>query len=148
MVATLTYTGNVAPVANPSTYSRPAGYPLIIPIAGNLATYWSDADGDPLALTGGISSTNGAAVSYDSSYVYYTNANDVADEIDYTIGDGQRDGPRRDQRRRRAAADQFRRRDGCQRQWQCHPELCRRSGLHISSGGDDESGSAGGLDDR
>jgi hypothetical protein len=32
-VATLTYTGNVAPVANPSTYSRPAGYPLNIIIA-------------------------------------------------------------------------------------------------------------------
>jgi hypothetical protein len=88
-VAALTYTGNVAPVANPSTYSRPAGIPLKITIAGNLATYWSDADSDPLALTGGISSTNGATVSYDSTYVYYTNANDVADEIDYTIGDGQ-----------------------------------------------------------
>jgi hypothetical protein len=89
VVATLTYTGNVNPVANPSTYSRPAGYPLVITIAGNLATNWTDADADPLALTGGISSTNGAAVSYDGSYVYYTNANDVADKIDYTIADGQ-----------------------------------------------------------
>lgn len=88
-VATLTYTGNVAPVANPSTYSRPAGYPLNIIIAGNLATNWSDADGDPLALTSGISSTNAATVSYDSSYDYYTNANDVADQINYTVGDGQ-----------------------------------------------------------
>jgi len=89
IVATLTYTGNVAPVANPAAYSRPAGYPLVIPIAGNLATNWSDADGDALALTGAIGSTNGAAVSYDGSYVYYTNANDVADEVDYTVGDGQ-----------------------------------------------------------
>jgi len=88
LVATLTYTGNVAPVTSPATYSRPAGYPLIITIAGDLSTYWSDVDGDPLALTGSISSTNGAAVSYDSSYVYYTNANDVIDEIDYTVGDG------------------------------------------------------------
>ena len=88
IVATLTY-NNTAPVANPSTYSRPAGYPLNIPIVGDLATYWSDADGDPLALTGGISSTNGAAVSYDSSYVYYTNANNVADQINYTVSDGQ-----------------------------------------------------------
>jgi autotransporter-associated beta strand protein len=87
--ATLTYTGNVAPVANPSTYTRPPGYPLVITIVGNLATNWTDADADPLALTSGISSTNGATVSYDSSYVYYTNANDVADEIDYTIADGQ-----------------------------------------------------------
>ena len=88
IVATLTY-NNTAPVANPSTYSRPAGYPLNIPIVGNLATNWSDADGDPLALTSSISSTNAATVSYDSTYVYYTNANDVADQIDYTIGDGQ-----------------------------------------------------------
>ncbi|MGO8836757.1 MAG: pectinesterase family protein [Limisphaerales bacterium] len=86
-VATLTYT-DTAPVANPATYSRPAGSPLNIPIAGNLATNWSDVDGDPLALTGAISSTNGAAVSYDSSTVYYANANNVTDEIDYTVGDG------------------------------------------------------------
>jgi hypothetical protein len=58
VVATLTYTGNVASVANPSTYSRPAGYPLNIPIACNLATNWSDADADVLALTSSISSTN------------------------------------------------------------------------------------------
>ena len=75
-------------MANPSTYSRPAGSPLIITIAGDLATNWSDVDGDPMALTGGISSTNVASVNYDSLYVYYTNANDVADEIDYTVGDG------------------------------------------------------------
>jgi pectin methylesterase-like acyl-CoA thioesterase len=87
VVATLTYS-DTAPVTSPATYSRPAGYPLIITIAGDLSTYWSDVDGDPLALTGAISSTNGASVSYDSSYVYYTNANDVADEIDYTVGDG------------------------------------------------------------
>jgi hypothetical protein len=87
VVATLTY-ADTAPVTSPATCSRPAGYPLIITIAGDLSTYWSDVDGDPLALTGSISSTNGAAVSYDSSYVYYTNANDVIDEIDYTVGDG------------------------------------------------------------
>ena len=41
-----------------------------------------------MALTGGISSTNGATVSYDSSYVYYSNPNNVADRINYTVGDG------------------------------------------------------------
>jgi autotransporter-associated beta strand protein len=80
---------NRAPVANPSTYSRPAGFALKIPIIGNLATNWSDADGDAMALTGGISSTNGATVSYDSAFVYYSNPNNVADQINYTIGDGQ-----------------------------------------------------------
>jgi autotransporter-associated beta strand protein len=87
-VATLTYTGNVAPVANPSTYSRPAGFSLKIAITGGLSTYWSDADADPLALTGAISSTNGATVSYDSDFVYYSSPNDVADQINYTVGDG------------------------------------------------------------
>jgi len=87
-VAVLTYTGNVAPVANPSTYVRPVGFPLNIVIAGNLSANWSDADGDPLALTGGISSTNGATVNYNSTYLYYTNANNVADQINYTVGDG------------------------------------------------------------
>ncbi len=89
VVATLTYTGNVAPVANPSTYSRPAGFSLKIAIAGGLSTYWSDADGDSVALTNAISSTNGATVSYDSDFVYYSSPNDVADQINYTIGDGQ-----------------------------------------------------------
>jgi hypothetical protein len=89
-VATLTYTGNVAPVANPSTYSRPAGFSLKIAIVGGLSTYWSDADGDSVVLTNAISSTNnGATVSYDSDYVYYSNPNDVADQINYTISDGQ-----------------------------------------------------------
>ena len=87
LVATLTY-NDTAPVVNPSTYSRPAGFPLVIAIASNLATNWSDVDGDPLALTGSINSTNGASVSYDSTYVYYTNANNVADQINYLVGDG------------------------------------------------------------
>jgi hypothetical protein len=87
LVATLTY-NDTAPVVNPSTYSRPAGFPLIIIIAGDLATNWSDVDGDSLALTGSINSTNGASVSYDSTYVYYTNANNVTDQINYTVGDG------------------------------------------------------------
>jgi hypothetical protein len=87
IVATLTY-NNTAPVANPSTYSRPAGFLLKIAITGGLSTYWSDADGDQPALTGAISSTNGATVSYDSDFVYYSNPNDVADKINYTISDG------------------------------------------------------------
>jgi hypothetical protein len=61
---------------------------LKIAINGGLATYWSDADGDSLALAGGISSTNGATVSYDSDYVYYSNPNNVADQINYGVSDG------------------------------------------------------------
>jgi hypothetical protein len=66
---------------------------LKIAIVGGLSTYWSDADGDPVALTNAISSTNGATVSYDSDFVYYSNPNDVSDQINYTIGDGQSTSP-------------------------------------------------------
>jgi autotransporter-associated beta strand protein len=76
-----------SPVANTASYTRPAGQPLNILIA-NLATNWSDPDGDIVALSGGISSTNGVSVPYDSTYIYYTNANDVNDQIDYTVADG------------------------------------------------------------
>ncbi|HTV62415.1 MAG TPA: autotransporter-associated beta strand repeat-containing protein [Verrucomicrobiae bacterium] len=78
---------NHPPVASPSTYSRQAGYPLQITIAGNLATNWSDVDGDTVVLTGPISSTNDAAVSYDTNYVYYMDTNNVADLINYSITD-------------------------------------------------------------
>jgi hypothetical protein len=88
-VATLTYTGNAAPIAAASSYARQAGYSLKIPIPGSLATRWTDADGDTVALAGAISSTNGATVAYDGSYVYYSSASDMADEIDYTVADGQ-----------------------------------------------------------
>jgi hypothetical protein len=77
-----------SPVANAAVYTRPSGQPLNILISA-LASSWSDPDGDALSLTGGISSTNGAAVSYDSTWLHYTNASDVADQINYTIGDGQ-----------------------------------------------------------
>jgi hypothetical protein len=86
VVATLNYT-YTPPVTAPATYSRPAGFSLKIAIAGDLATYWTAVDGTA-ALTGAITSTNGATVSYDSNYVYYSNPNDVADQINYTISDG------------------------------------------------------------
>jgi phospholipase C len=79
---------NHPPVANLSGYSRPAGFLLRISLAGNLSTNWSDVDGDTMALTGGISSTNGATVNYDSHNIYYSNSNNVADQINYTVGDG------------------------------------------------------------
>ena len=52
-----------------------------------MATNWSEAGGYPVTLTGSISSTNGATVSYDANYVYYSNPNNVADQINYTVSD-------------------------------------------------------------
>jgi hypothetical protein len=86
-VAVVAY-NNTAPVAVASTYIRQAGVPLRILIPGDLATNWSDVDGDSITLTGAMTSTNGATLAYDSSFVYYTNANDVADLVSYSISDG------------------------------------------------------------
>jgi hypothetical protein len=86
--ATLTVP-NRNPVTTTATYTRPAGQPLNILISTLAAAHWSDPDGDTASLTGGISSTNSAAVAYDGSFIYYTNVNDVADQISYTVADGQ-----------------------------------------------------------
>jgi hypothetical protein len=78
---------NHPPVANPAAYSRNAGFSLKIPIA-ELATNWFDVDGDALELTGINPSTNGVTPTFDSSHIYYHNANDVADQFSYVISDG------------------------------------------------------------
>ncbi len=80
---------NTPPVASPATYYRLAGNPLTILIA-NLATNWSDPDGDPLTLASvSATSTNGGTVTYDSTNIYYSDANNVTDQFGYTISDGQ-----------------------------------------------------------
>jgi polygalacturonase len=80
---------NNPPVANPAIYYRLVGYPLTIVIT-NLATNWSDLDGDPLVLAGtDASSTNGGTVTYDSTNIYYSDSNSVTDQFGYTISDGQ-----------------------------------------------------------
>jgi len=80
---------NNPPVANPATCYRLAGNPLTILIA-NLATNWSDLDGDPLTLTGvDATSTNGGTVAFDSTNIYYSDTNNLTDQFGYTISDGQ-----------------------------------------------------------
>jgi hypothetical protein len=80
---------NNPPTANKSEYYRVSGYSLTIVIA-NLATNWSDLDGDTLSLVGvGSPSTNGAVVTFDGTHIDYNGTNDVADRFGYTISDGQ-----------------------------------------------------------
>jgi hypothetical protein len=84
----VTSTNNSPPVANPATYYRLSGDSLTIPIA-NLATNWSDPDANPLTLTSvDTTSTNGGTVTYDSTNIYYSDANNVTDQFGYTISDG------------------------------------------------------------
>jgi len=56
----------------------------------NLATNWTDADGDTVTLTGiNLTTTNGVTLSTNSAYILYPNGPNVADQFSYTIGDGQ-----------------------------------------------------------
>jgi len=80
---------NNPPVANRAVYYRLVGYPLTIVIT-NLATNWSDLDGDEPVLAGvNASSTNGGTVTYDSTNIYYSDSNNVTDQFGYNITDGQ-----------------------------------------------------------
>lgn len=94
---------NHPPIAAVMTVTRTAGLALIISLS-NIATNWSDVDGDAVALTGvTMQSTNGVnlaalnwATNLDGSivttnayaYLGYTNSPNVADQISYTIADG------------------------------------------------------------
>jgi len=80
------FTNNHSPAAAPMTVVRSNGAPLKIPIA-NVATNWSDPDGDPVALLGVGASTNGVAVTTNAAYFLYYNPNNVPDSFSYTVRD-------------------------------------------------------------
>ncbi len=81
----LSFTNNLPPSAGTVTLYR-MGNTMTIPVS-TLATNWSDPDGDPVTLASVDSSTNGAGVGTDGNFVYYTNANVVADTVFYTVQD-------------------------------------------------------------
>jgi len=81
----LSFTNNHPPVAG-ITWLYRTGSTMAIPIS-SLSSNWSDPDGDPVVLMGVNGSTNGAMLGSDANFIYYTNANDVADEILYTVED-------------------------------------------------------------
>ncbi len=78
---------NHPPTATAVSYSRVPGYPLNIALT-NLATHWSDIDGDTVSLVSVGSSTNGVTVITNSSTLAYFNSNNVSDQFGYTIDDG------------------------------------------------------------
>ena len=96
-------TANHSPVAKVMTVTRTAGLPLIISLS-DIATNWSDVDGDAVTLTGvTMQSTNGVnlfplnwSTNLDGSivtangyaYIGYTNSPNVNDQISYRISDG------------------------------------------------------------
>jgi hypothetical protein len=78
---------NHPPVAADVSYDRQAGYPLHIAVA-DLATNWSDPDGDIVSLAGIGVSTNGVAVANNAGKLVYFDTNNVDDQFVCTIGDG------------------------------------------------------------
>jgi hypothetical protein len=87
---TVNFTNNHPPVAATVTYLRPKYVSLKISVA-DLATNWSDPDGDAMQLVSVVSnSTNGQNnVSTDGTHIFYTAGvgGDVPDAISYTIRD-------------------------------------------------------------
>jgi hypothetical protein len=95
---------NHPPVASVMTVTRTAGLRLVISLT-DLATNFSDADGDTVELTGvNMLSTNGVSLvalnwttNVDGSivttnpvaYIGYPNSANVADQLSYGISDGQ-----------------------------------------------------------
>ncbi|HEY2083295.1 MAG TPA: hypothetical protein VGI88_10960, partial [Verrucomicrobiae bacterium] len=85
---TLNFANNHPPSASDASYYLPADGVLQIPIAA-LASHWSDPDEDPVQFAGvtGASANGTNNVSTDGTYIYYTNMNNGADTITYTIAD-------------------------------------------------------------
>ncbi|HWY74753.1 MAG TPA: cadherin-like domain-containing protein, partial [Verrucomicrobiae bacterium] len=78
---------NHPPTALPASYTRAAGAVLDIAVA-DLATNWSDVDGDTVSLVAVGVSTNGVTLANIAGILVYSNANNVADQFLCTIADG------------------------------------------------------------
>lgn len=79
---------NRSPSASPDAVIATPGVALHIPFATLIAND-SDADTDPLSLTGvTLTSTNGIALSTNSTEIIFLNPNSGADEFFYTVSDG------------------------------------------------------------
>ena len=85
---------NTPPVASLATYTRNSGFSYKILISGLLANSTSDADSDARTLASVGSSTNGATITTNGTWIFYvpppaSNINSNAtDYFSYTISDG------------------------------------------------------------
>ena len=79
---------NHLPVAGLMLVTRTAGLSLKIALP-DLATNWSDVDGDAVTLASlNLTTTNGVSLVQSNGWIYYTNAPNVADQISYSLNDG------------------------------------------------------------
>jgi hypothetical protein len=78
---------NTPPAAQPMTVHRTAGLTLLIALS-DLATNWSDADGDAVTLSAiNLATTNGVTLATNSAWILYTNGPNVNDQFSYSIAD-------------------------------------------------------------
>jgi hypothetical protein len=79
---------NHPPVASAMTVARTAGLGFKVAIS-DLATNWSDPDGDTVTLSGVTpASTNGVNLITNGNFIIYTNSPNVNDLITYSVTDG------------------------------------------------------------
>ena len=78
---------NHPPQVAPAFYTLVAGLNLNVAVA-DLATNWSDADGDVLAIAFINASTNGVSVTNTAPSLFYANSNYVNDQFVCVISDG------------------------------------------------------------
>ena len=77
------------PVAQTMTVTRTAGLVLKVALS-DVATNWSDVDGDTVTWSGiNLVTTNGVSLTTNSTWIFYTNNANMADQISYVISDGQ-----------------------------------------------------------
>jgi autotransporter-associated beta strand protein len=81
------FTPNHAPIANSITNNRAPNVSFKIKIADLLAAATSDVDGDARGLVSLGASTNGASVTTNDTYIFYSNPNNVEDEFTYIVRD-------------------------------------------------------------
>lgn len=87
--ASLTQTvTNHPPEAATMTVQRAAGFPLTIAVS-DIATNWSDVDGDTVILAGlDFVTTNNVVLTANSTDIFYSNGPNVNDQFSYAIADG------------------------------------------------------------
>ncbi len=78
---------NHPPAVTPAFYTLVAGLDLNLAVA-DLATNWSDADGDALFIAAIAASTNGVTVTNATPTLFYSNSNYVDDQFLLTVRDG------------------------------------------------------------
>jgi hypothetical protein len=78
---------NHPPASEPAFYTNTTGFPLSIAIA-DLATNWSDVDGDTVSLAAVGVSTNGTVLTNTGTALVYFNTNRVADQFVCVLTDG------------------------------------------------------------